>query len=55
MATTTNTINDAPKEVLCRLRPSELAQMKKDTGAEKDGAAVAAYARKRLREQNEAK
>lgn len=42
---------DKPKEVLTRFRPSELAIMKADTGNERDGSAVAAYARKRLREQ----
>ncbi len=47
-----NTNNeDRPKEVLTRFRPSELEIMKADTGNERDGSAVAAYARKRLREQ----
>lgn len=36
------------REVLTRFTQSELDAMKKDTGAEKDAAAVAAYARKRL-------
>lgn len=43
---------DEPKEVVCRFRPSELDAMKHDTGAEKDGAAVAAYVRKRMRRES---
>ena len=40
---------DYQKEVLCRFRPSELDAMKHDTGAEKDGSAVACFVRKNLR------
>ena len=36
------------REVLTRFTPSELDAMKKDTGADADATAVAAYARKRL-------
>lgn len=51
MDTTKANDADKPKEVLTRFRPSELEIMKADTGNERDGSAVAAYARKRLREQ----
>ena len=40
--------NDEPIEVVCRLRPSELAVVKKDTGVLTNGGAVAAYVRKRV-------
>lgn len=43
------TATDEPKQVVCHLRPSELEVMKNDTGAEKDGSAVAAYVRKRMK------
>lgn len=46
--------SNEPKEVVCRFRPSELDKMKHDTGAEKDGAAVAAYVRKRMRREGAA-
>ena len=47
--TEATTSADCPKEVLCRFRPSELDAMKHDTGAEKDGSAVACFVRKNLR------
>lgn len=40
------------REVLTRFTPSELDEMKQDTGAEKDGTAVAAYVRKRMRRES---
>ena len=40
--------NDDPIEVVCRLRPSELAVVKQDTGVLTNGGAVAAYVRKRV-------
>ena len=40
--------NDEPNEVVCRLRPSELAVVKQDTGVLTNGGAVAAYVRKRV-------
>ena len=40
--------NDEPIEVVCRLRPSELAVVKHDTGVLTNGGAVAAYVRKRV-------
>lgn len=45
---TNETNKDEPKEVVSRLRPSELAKMKAETGAERDGSAVAAYCRLNL-------
>ena len=41
-------MNDEPIEVVCRLRPSELAVVKQDTGVLTNGGAVAAYVRKRV-------
>ena len=43
----TSTI-DEPFEMVCRLRPSELAVVKQDTGVLTNGGAVAAYVRKRV-------
>ena len=40
--------SDDPIEVVCRLRPSELAVVKQDTGVLTNGGAVAAYVRKRV-------
>lgn len=40
--------NDEPIEVVCRLRPSEIAVVKQDTGVLTNGGAVAAYVRKRV-------
>ena len=40
--------NDEPIEVVCRLRPSEIEVVKKDTGVLTNGGAVAAYVRKRV-------
>ena len=40
--------NDEPIEVVCRLRPSERAGIKQDTGVRTNGGAVAAYVRKRV-------
>ena len=40
--------NDEPIEVVCRLRPRELAVVKQDTGVLTNGGAVAAYVRKRV-------
>ncbi len=45
---TTEPKKERKRGVLARFTPAELAAMKKDTGAEADGSAVAAYARKRL-------
>ena len=40
--------NDEPIEVVCRLRASELAVVKQDTGVLTNGGAVGAYVRKRV-------
>ena len=40
--------NEEPIEVVCRLRPSEIAVVKQDTGVLTNGGAVAAYVRKRV-------
>ena len=48
MSNETDNTKERKREVLTRFTPSELDAMKKDTGAEADAAAVAAYARKRL-------
>lgn len=45
---TTKTDREAKREVMTRFTPSELDAMKHDTGAEKDGSAVAAFVRKNL-------
>lgn len=38
-----------PKQVVTRFSESELEVMRDDTGASKDGSAVAAYVRKRMK------
>ena len=48
MSNEINNTNDEPIEVVCRLRPSELAVVKQDTGVLTNGGAVAAYVRKRV-------
>ena len=43
--------SDAPIQVGCRFRPSEIAYAKRQTGALGDGTAIACYTRKKMMEE----